>query len=65
MSSFTDLDETSYTQFRYMSVPKCFTYIDRGLGIFLLTTASGSGVHPASYPMGTRGSFSGDKAGGA
>jgi hypothetical protein len=24
-----------------------------------------SGNHPASYPMGTRGSFSGDKAAGA
>jgi hypothetical protein len=24
-----------------------------------------SGTHPASYPMGTRGSFSGDKAAGA
>jgi hypothetical protein len=23
---------------------------------------TGSGVHPASYPMGTRGSFPGDKA---
>jgi hypothetical protein len=23
---------------------------------------TGSGVHPISYPMGTRGSFSGDKA---
>jgi hypothetical protein len=23
---------------------------------------NGSGVHPASYPMGTRGSFTGDKA---
>jgi hypothetical protein len=26
---------------------------------------NGSGAHPASYPMGTRGSFSGDKAAGA
>jgi hypothetical protein len=25
---------------------------------------TGSGVHPTSYPMGTRGSFPGDKAGG-
>jgi len=25
----------------------------------------GSGVHPASYPMGTRGSFAGGKAAGA
>jgi len=25
----------------------------------------GSGVHPASYPMGTGGSFSGSKAAGA
>jgi len=24
----------------------------------------GSGAHPASYPVGTRGSFPGDKAGG-
>jgi hypothetical protein len=37
----------------------------RGLGIFLFTTAStvqnGSGAHPASYLMGTRGSFPGVK----
>jgi hypothetical protein len=26
---------------------------------------NGSGAHPASYPMGTRGSFLGDKAAGA
>jgi hypothetical protein len=26
---------------------------------------NGSGVHPASYPMGTRGSFPGNKAAGA
>jgi hypothetical protein len=26
---------------------------------------NGSGVHPASYPMGTRGCFPGDKAAGA
>jgi hypothetical protein len=26
---------------------------------------NGSRAHPASYPMGTRGSFSGDKAAGA
>jgi hypothetical protein len=26
---------------------------------------NGSGAHPASYPMGTRGSFTGDKAAGA
>jgi hypothetical protein len=26
---------------------------------------NGSGAHPASYPMGTRGSFPGDKAAGA
>jgi hypothetical protein len=26
---------------------------------------SGSGAHPASYPMGARGSFPGDKAAGA
>jgi hypothetical protein len=26
---------------------------------------NGSGVHPAFYPMGTRGSFPGDKAAGA
>jgi hypothetical protein len=36
----------------------------RGLGIFLFITAfqNGSGAHPASYPMGTGGSFPGDKA---
>jgi len=26
---------------------------------------NGSGAHPASYPMGIRGSFPGDKAAGA
>jgi len=26
---------------------------------------NGSGAHPASYPMGTRGDFPGDKATGA
>jgi hypothetical protein len=26
---------------------------------------NGSGAHPASYPMGTRGSFPGDKAAGS
>jgi hypothetical protein len=26
---------------------------------------NGSGAHPASYPMGSRGSFSGGKAAGA
>jgi hypothetical protein len=26
---------------------------------------NGTGAHPASYPMGTRGSFSGGKAAGA
>jgi hypothetical protein len=31
-------------------------------GIFVFTTASG--VHPASYPMGTRGFFTVDKATG-
>jgi hypothetical protein len=28
------------------------------------TSLSGSGAHPASYPMGTGGSFPGDKAAG-
>jgi hypothetical protein len=38
----------------------------RGLGIFLFTTASRPAVsHPASYPMGIRGSFPGGKAAGA
>jgi len=41
-------------------------YFRRELGIFLFTTASrGSGVRPASYLMGTTGSFPGDKAAGA
>jgi hypothetical protein len=36
----------------------------QGLGIFLLTTTSrpALGVHPASYPMGTSGSFPWGKA---
>jgi hypothetical protein len=29
------------------------------------TDQNGSGAHPASYPMGTRGSFSGGKAAGS
>jgi hypothetical protein len=38
----------------------------QGLGIFLFTTAvqTGSGAHPVSYPVGTRGSFPGGKAAG-
>jgi hypothetical protein len=35
----------------------------RGLGIFLFTT--GSGAHPASYPMDTRSSFPGGRTTGA
>jgi hypothetical protein len=30
-----------------------------------ITLSTGSGVHPASYPMGTRGSFTGSKTVGA
>jgi hypothetical protein len=39
----------------------------QGLGIFLFITASSSsGAHPASYPMGSRGSyFPEDKEAGA
>jgi len=29
------------------------------------TTKTGSGIHPAFYPMGTGGSFPGDKVAGA
>jgi hypothetical protein len=38
-----------------------------GAGNFSLhhRVQNGSGAHPASYPMGTRGSFPGDKAAGA
>jgi hypothetical protein len=38
-----------------------------GAGNFSLhhRVQNGSGAHPASYPMGTRGSFPGDKATGA
>jgi hypothetical protein len=38
-----------------------------GVGNFSLhhRFQNGSRVHPASYPMGTRGSFPGDKAAGA
>jgi hypothetical protein len=32
---------------------------------FLHVVHTGSGVHPTSYPMGTRGSFPGGKAAGA
>jgi hypothetical protein len=37
-----------------------------GAGNFSLhhRVQNGSGTHPASYPMGTRGSFPGGKAGG-
>jgi hypothetical protein len=35
---------------------------DRGRGFFLLARVqTGSGSHPASYPMGTEGPFPGDK----
>jgi len=38
----------------------------RGLGISLhYRVQNGSGAHPASYSMGTRNSFPGDKAAGA
>jgi hypothetical protein len=38
----------------------------RGLGAALHhRVQNGSGAHPASYPMGTRGSFPGGKASGA
>jgi hypothetical protein len=39
----------------------------RGLGNFFLhhRVQNGSGAHPTSYPMGTRGSFTGGKAAGA
>jgi hypothetical protein len=33
--------------------------------VFLHRVQNGSGAHPASYPMGTRGSFPGNKAAGA
>jgi hypothetical protein len=38
-----------------------------GAGNFFLhySVQNGSGAHPASYPMGTKGSFPGDKAVGA
>jgi hypothetical protein len=39
-----------------------------GVGNFSLLyyhVQNGSGAHPASYPMGTRGSFPGDRAAGA
>jgi len=38
-----------------------------GAGNFSLhhSVCTGSGAHPASYPMGTRGSFSGGKVAGA
>jgi hypothetical protein len=38
-----------------------------GTGNFSLhhSVQNGSGAHPASYPMGTRGSFPGGKAAGA
>jgi hypothetical protein len=34
---------------------------DRGGGFFF-SVQTGSGAHPASFPMGTRGSFPGGKA---
>jgi hypothetical protein len=47
---------------------------DRGVGVQVPVGSrifaspyiqTGSGLHPTSYPMGTAGSFSGDKAAGA
>jgi hypothetical protein len=37
----------------------------RGVKNFLHVVQTGSEAHPASYPMGTEGSFSGNKAAGA
>jgi hypothetical protein len=41
--------------------------VPAGAGNFSLyhRVQTGSGAHPASYPMGTRGSFPGGKAAGA
>jgi hypothetical protein len=36
-----------------------------GAGNFYHGVQNGSGAHPTSYPMGTRGSFPGGKAAGA
>jgi hypothetical protein len=39
---------------------------DRRVRVFRRTRVqNGSGAHPASYPVGTRGSFPGGKAAGA
>jgi len=41
------------------------SYANTVLWIYLTQKQNGSGAHPASYPMGTRGSFPGGKAVGA
>jgi hypothetical protein len=56
-------------QFHYFSTV-CFKRevgVPAGAGNFSLRhrVQNASGAHPASYPMGTGGSFSGDKAAGA
>jgi hypothetical protein len=45
----------------------CRVRLPVGAGNFSLhhRVQNGSGAHPASYPMGTRGSFPGHKAAGA
>jgi hypothetical protein len=58
-----------------LRVKICYGLDDRGSRVRFLAGAgnfslhhrvqNGSGVHPASYPMGTRGSFPGGKAAGA
>jgi hypothetical protein len=41
-------------------------FLQKGINIFRIELVqNGSAAHPASYPMGIRGSFSGGKAAGA
>jgi hypothetical protein len=49
-----------------VGIPTGYGMDDRGVGVSLLhTVQTGSGADPASYPMGTMGSFPGGKATGA
>jgi hypothetical protein len=63
LSLFPDTKQSPYrfaTEFR-----TCSYFMCRGNFSLHHRVKSGSWAHPASYPMGTRGSFLGSKAAGA
>jgi hypothetical protein len=67
MKGITDIYLDTYTQ-TYKNIHTYITYIHNiHAGNFSLhhRVQNGSGAHPASSPIGTRGFFPGDKAAGA